>query len=368
MSLAALSPRTAMAKVDGVVNDQSVNVRSFASVSSAVATKAEKGKDVVVYGEKGDFYKVDIDDKNEVFISKQYVTIKNNYGIVTDMDVNIRDAASVDGKAIGKAQKGDYYATGALNGDWRAIQYNGSTAYIRGDFIDAPEAAPEEEDGRTLVINVAAGEKSAVSESENSQPPEAAEQATDAAYVRVTPYDGVNLRKEPSQDSSVQAALPFGTVVRVIEKRGEWVKVAYNGEEGYAKAEFTEESAAQSSRDEMAAQIISYAERFLGTPYRYGGVDLNKGVDCSGFVYSVMRNFDVNLGRSSRDMANNGSPTPRSELQKGDLLLFSANGSVISHVAIYIGDGRYIHSTESKGRGVSYSSNFNTFVSARRVF
>ena len=68
------------------------------------------------------------------------------------------------------------------------------------------------------------------------------------------------------------------------------------------------------------------------------------GADCSGFTQSVFAHFGITTGRSSRDQAAQGKEISMSAIQPGDLL-FYASGSYINHVAIYIGDGKIIHSS-----------------------
>ncbi|MCL2617319.1 MAG: C40 family peptidase, partial [Defluviitaleaceae bacterium] len=77
-------------------------------------------------------------------------------------------------------------------------------------------------------------------------------------------------------------------------------------------------------------------------------------------------------GRSSRDMFSNGIPVDREYIAPGDLLFFSANGSVVTHVAVYMGEGQFIHSTDTRGLGVSFASlesdhSIRTYFGARRV-
>jgi hypothetical protein len=103
-----------------------------------------------------------------------------------------------------------------------------------------------------------------------------------------------------------------------------------------------------------ARRVVPAAERYIGVPYRYGGSSPESGFDCSGFVQYVYGQQGVDLPRTSRQMAGAGvavDPSGRS-LAVGDLLLFSQGGR-ISHVAIYAGNGRFIHSSSS-GRGVRY--------------
>ena len=90
--------------------------------------------------------------------------------------------------------------------------------------------------------------------------------------------------------------------------------------------------------------IVAYAKQFLDNPYVYGGTSLTNGADCSGFTQSVFAHFGITTGRSSRDQAAQGKEISMSAIQPGDLL-FYASGSYINHVAIYIGDGKIIHSS-----------------------
>jgi hypothetical protein len=103
-----------------------------------------------------------------------------------------------------------------------------------------------------------------------------------------------------------------------------------------------------------ARRVVPAAERYIGVPYRYGGSSPESGFDCSGFVQYVYGQQGVDLPRTSRQMAGAGvavDPSGRS-LAVGDLMLFSQGGR-ISHVAIYAGNGRFIHSSSS-GKGVRY--------------
>ena len=103
-----------------------------------------------------------------------------------------------------------------------------------------------------------------------------------------------------------------------------------------------------------ARRVVSTGEQYIGTPYRYGGTSPRTGFDCSGFVQYVYGQQGVSLPRTSRQMAGAGiavDPSRRS-LAVGDLMLFSQGGR-ISHVAIYAGNGRFIHSSSS-GSGVRY--------------
>src|SRR6266566_4796709 len=130
-----------------------------------------------------------------------------------------------------------------------------------------------------------------------------------------------------------------------------------------------------SSASGAARRVVPTAEQYIGVPYRYGGTSPRTGFDCSGFVQYVYGIQGVDLPRTSRQMAGSGIAVEPSttSLVVGDLMLF-AQGGRISHVAIYAGNGRFIHSSSS-GHGVRYDDLRTTrgrwfadhLVAARRV-
>lgn len=103
-----------------------------------------------------------------------------------------------------------------------------------------------------------------------------------------------------------------------------------------------------------AARILETANRYVGVPYQYGGTSPSTGFDCSGFVQYVFAKQGVRLPRTSRQQAQVGTSLPPDwrAVSPGDLVMFAENGP-ISHVAIYAGRNRIIHSSASGG-GVRY--------------
>ncbi|QDP85271.1 hydrolase Nlp/P60 [Chryseobacterium sp. SNU WT5] len=105
-------------------------------------------------------------------------------------------------------------------------------------------------------------------------------------------------------------------------------------------------------------EILTEAESYLGTPYRYGGTT-RKGIDCSAFVLSVFgASAGLNLPRVAASQAQEGEKIEKSELQKGDLVFFSHGRGRISHVGIVEsisadGDIKFIHAATSRGVMIS---------------
>lgn len=100
--------------------------------------------------------------------------------------------------------------------------------------------------------------------------------------------------------------------------------------------------------------LLTEAKKWLGTPYKYGGQD-KRGVDCSGLVLNVYQKaLDIKLPRNSGEQASFCSPLAKDKLLPGDLLFFATSGSgKVSHVGIYVGDNKMIHSSASRGVIVS---------------
>lgn len=104
------------------------------------------------------------------------------------------------------------------------------------------------------------------------------------------------------------------------------------------------------SRRFTAENIISTAYKFLGVPYMWGGTSI-KSVDCSGLARCVFFMNGILLPRNASQQARTGVDVGMDELQPGDLLFFGRAATAesperVSHVAIYLGGGRYIHSSQ----------------------
>ena len=121
-----------------------------------------------------------------------------------------------------------------------------------------------------------------------------------------------------------------------------------------------------------ASELVFTAMGFLGVPYLRGGTSVETGFDCSGFVRAMYQEtIGLILPRSAAQQAAATQKIDRADLQPGDLVFFNTMRRAFSHVGIYVGDGKFIHSPKPgsevrvEDMGIAYWK--NRFDGARRV-
>lgn len=156
----------------------------------------------------------------------------------------------------------------------------------------------------------------------------------------------------------------FGTdgvlnVEKTKEANGEVTDASKKAESGAAQS--AQQTAAAKTKGEMVA---AYALQFVGNPYVYGGCSLTKGTDCSGFVMLIYRHFGVNLPHYDAAIRTKGKSVPSlQEAKAGDIICY------YGHVAIYLGDGRIVHASNSRdGIKISERADYRTIAGIRRIF
>jgi cell wall-associated NlpC family hydrolase len=114
----------------------------------------------------------------------------------------------------------------------------------------------------------------------------------------------------------------------------------------------------------LSAQLVTYAKRFIGVPYVWGGSG-PRGFDCSGLVRYVYKRFGIELPHSSyADFGLGRRVASRWALKPGDLVFFGGLG----HVGLYVGHGKFIHAPHTGTRvQISKLSEFGSYDGARRL-
>lgn len=125
--------------------------------------------------------------------------------------------------------------------------------------------------------------------------------------------------------------------------------------EAQASAQAAEYQAAYSQDQQnwssRAREVLVNALSLTGIRYKYGGNSPETGFDCSGFVRYVFKQAaSLTLPRSAIEISQLGTSVPKNELQPGDLVFFNTLKSTFSHVGIYLGNNKFIHSPSSGGK------------------
>ena len=124
---------------------------------------------------------------------------------------------------------------------------------------------------------------------------------------------------------------------------------------------------------QVSNEVIIRAISLVGTPYRYGGTQPETGFDCSGLIGFVFNEAaGLKLPRTTRELIDiEAKAIDHNDLQAGDLIYFNSRGGRVSHIGIYVGEGRFVHAPSSGG--VVRIDKLNTpywtkfYVGAKRV-
>jgi cell wall-associated NlpC family hydrolase len=100
-------------------------------------------------------------------------------------------------------------------------------------------------------------------------------------------------------------------------------------------------------------ELYKFIDMWYGTPYCYGGSTQN-GIDCSAFAKTLYNDvYHFTLTRDGGSQFNECDPIERENLEEGDLIFFKIRSRSISHVAVYLGNNKFVHASSGKGVMIS---------------
>ncbi len=192
------------------------------------------------------------------------------------------------------------------------------------------------------------------------------ERARIAAEEAARKAEEERLRKLAQEEAAKKAAAEAKKKAEAEAK-----KKAQQAEAKAAAQKLQEQANLSTDAAKLRQEIASYAVKFVGNPYKWGGTSLTKGADCSGFVQSIYKQFGYSIPRTSREQAKGAgycNVTPNeANLLPGDLIFYTNSKGVVDHVAMYIGNGKVVHASTSKTGIIISSYLMRTPYKARRI-
>lgn len=168
-----------------------------------------------------------------------------------------------------------------------------------------------------------------------------------------------DLKEKANSSSRTYTRLKKGSGVEIVAQYGSWSQVVTSG--GKYKGWVPNNTITTTSQQKIDA-VISMAKSKLGSPYVWGGTGPNT-FDCSGLMYYSFKNAaGITLPRVSKYQATVGTYVSKEDLKPGDLIFW---GNPIHHVALYIGNGKYIHAPQPGD--VVRIANLGVYTTARRI-
>ena len=307
----------------------------------------------------------------------------------TNKDVDVKIVPLINGSKIGKLKNNsEVMIISQING-WTYIQTDTISGWVRSENVT--QTLVGKDDGKET------GDKKDETTT-NTKDDDLSDTKEDSIFKTKTMYakDIINIRKEPNTTSSIIMVVDTNTELKVIGESGNWYKVNTSSGDAYVSKDLlsdkkvtvtnrgnvdrTEDknnnkeaedntSTSDLSKEDSSttgSQIVSYAKKFLGVPYIYGGASPS-GFDCSGFTMYVYKHFGISMAHGAQSQAKLGKKISADKsskssllnnLKPGDLVFFLDYETMdeIGHCGIYIGDGNFIHASSGSGYCVKINS------------
>ena len=328
--------------VADIYSTTTLNIRKKGSINAKIVGKMKKGNIATVLKKGSEWSKVRSGNVTG-YVKNQYLVFgdeienfaKQNVKKVAKVQtetLRVRKKASTDSKIVTLVSEDDKLKVKKQTNDWAKVKVDGQTGYVSKDYAK---------------VTYSFGKAKSMKQIQAEQ---AAKEAQKQAAQTTIGNESASTSSSNTSNSSTTSGSTKASSVQAAKKAS--VSVSSSG------------SSATGSR------IASYAQQFIGNPYRYGGNSLTSGIDCSGFTQQIMAKFGYSISRTSSSQAGEGRAVSTSNLRAGDLV-FYGNGGSINHVAVYIGGGQVVHASNSapypRG-GIKISNvNYRTPICARRI-
>lgn len=352
-----------------------VNVRKKPSTESEIVGKLYRGSAAKIVKRRGEWVKIR-SGKVTGYINKEYLAIGfsaekliddfgTKWATVTTETLKVREKKSTDCTILTLIPEGETYKVIREDKDWVKIEVDDTTkgfvakeyVKIKVRFKKAVSIAEEKAEEERKAAAAAAAAEAAQAEAERKAA--AARQAEEARR-----------QAEAARKAAAKKAASKKSSIKSSNKSNAGNK-AKNSSSSNSSSNKSSISSGNSDAGSVVgsgngASIASYALKFVGNPYVYGGTSLTHGTDCSGFTQAVFRRFGISLPRTSGGQSGVGAKISVGNAKAGDLI-FYASGGRVNHVALCIGNGRVVHASNPSVGITTSNIYYRTPYCARRI-
>ena len=399
-----------------IVDTDTLNLRKEASTTATILEQLDKGQQLEVIEETGNWIKVKVSGITG-FVNKDYIKIEEekaeelqntvNENIISEnvVEQTEENKISVEETNISIVREvtlknnANVYILPLINTNkitdlkkdtkvtvidevkgWIYIQTESVNGWIRSTIIEETNVGNNSNSSTNNIDSENSLEEYQQAETNTT---DTSNETSEKQVEEKTMYvntSSIYVRKGPGTENGVVDTLILNSQVIVIGETGDWYKVKVDGKEGYIakrllssnRTESTSRSAEEREKIQSVEQevqvsttnltiigqeIVNYAKQYLGCKYVYGGAGPST-FDCSGFTMYVYKHFGVSLSHSARSQSKNGTYVAKEDLQPGDLVFFKDYETMdgIGHCGIYIGEGNFIHASSGTGYCVKIST------------
>ncbi|MBQ3421167.1 MAG: C40 family peptidase, partial [Romboutsia sp.] len=280
-------------------------------------------------------------------------------GTVTASTLNIRSGAGTKYSVVTKASKGSTVEILESSNGWYKVKLsNGKIGWGSGSYISMTTSSNS-------------------SSTNNSNTNNGSTEST--GKTGTVTASTLNIRSGAGTKYSVVTKASKGSKVEILESSNGWYKVKLsNGKIGWGSGSYISVTTSNNSNSNSNTEnttpsqnkvetVVNLAYAQLGKPYVWGAEGPNS-FDCSGLIHYVYKQAGVSMPRTSKEQSSVGTKINKSDLQSGDLIFSSTDGTGgVSHVAIYVGNGEMIHAPRT-GKNVEKVSINNSYWSKAYLY
>ncbi len=224
----------ATTELPGTIRGTTVNMRKEANTTSAIIRQLAGGENVTVLGKNGTFYYIRDSRGNVGYVSGDFVSVSGNVsvGVIRFEDVNVRQNPNTTSDIVANLSKGASVTVIGSSGPFYKVRTsNGKEGYIHEDLISVQAAE----------VPTVSGAGSGTTQTGKATSAGASSGRKPVATGVIT-GGTVNMRQEPNTTSAVLTTIPDGTRVNIIAKKNGFMRVSYNGKEGYVHRDYIPDS------------------------------------------------------------------------------------------------------------------------------